>query len=405
MKLGLCFFAFVIGCISSILITANQSQKATAENPFSPTAFRPAEKKAMTISAEMRVTQSDYGVTHANQPVRRYQCTNQNGYVLEMLDYGATVAAFRVPNGDGTTTNVTLGCSDIEGYEACTAYFGSTVGRFANRIANASFSMNGSVYELAANDGRHHLHGGKFGFDKKIWQSEEITRENEVGVRFSLVSLDGDEGYPGKLEIHVEYTLNNENELTVAYRATCDQPTPVNLTNHCYWNLAGAVSGNIFHHQVKIAANEFVSIDSEGIPTGIASVADTPFDFRQPTSIGSRLDLTNNDPIGYDHCYVLHHCEATDSGLSSSALPLAAEVVDPESGRKVEVFTDQPGIQFYTGNFLDGQPSSGGFDQHQAFCLEPQFLPDSPNRPEFPSAVLVPGKTYSQKTIMRFSQQ
>ncbi len=379
----------------AIFMRANAPSEATAKNSFLISAATEQSDDQTDGGFEMSIQKESYGVTKAGENVTRYVCTNDNGFRLEMIDYGATISAFFAPDRNGNFENITLGCSGIEGYEVCQAYLGSTVGRYANRIANASFNLDEVTYRLDANEGKHHLHGGKAGFDKRIWNSEEIHRDGNVGVRFSLLSEDGDGGYPGNLEVSVEYTINNANELKISYSAICDKTTPINLTNHAYWNLAGATSGTILGQQVEINAEEFLTIDQNSIPTTKSNVTSTPFDFREMQTIGERFNQTGLDPVGYDHCYLLK----TQRGNKT---PLAARVFDPSSGRKMEVFTDQPGIQLYTGNHLDGQPNSGGYGQHQAICLEAQALPDAPNRPDFPSSLLHPGETYEQTTLYRF---
>jgi aldose 1-epimerase len=315
-----------------------------------------------------------------------------------MIDLGATVTAFRAPDKDGLVEDITLSCNDIEGYEACTSFFGSTVGRYCNRIAKGKFSIDGVESTLATNNGENHLHGGKVGFDKRIWKAEELLDKDAkfVGLRFKLESADGDEGYPGKLNVAVEYILNNDNELKVEFTATTDKPTHVNLTNHNYWNLGGKGSGKILDHTLQLECDKYTPVDDGGIPTGeLPAVEGSVFDFREATKIGSRFDQLKSDPIGYDHNYVLRK--------QDGEMNLAATVVCEESGRKMEIHTTQPGIQFYTGNFLDGQPGSGGFNQHDAFCLETQHFPDSPNQSSFPSTLLKPGETYSQTTVHKFS--
>ncbi|MHC4606973.1 MAG: aldose epimerase family protein [Planctomycetota bacterium] len=296
------------------------------------------------------------------------------GLVMKLTSCGATVVSVEAPGA------LTLGFPTLEGYLVRHPYFGSTVGRFCNRIARGRFTLDGTEYTLAANDGPNHLHGGDAGFDRVIWDAEEIPG----GARFAYLSRDGEEGYPGNLRVTAEYTLAG-GAMKVEFTATTDKPTPVNLTNHCYWNLAG--SGTILDHEVTIAADRYLPVDETLIPTGeLAEVKGTRFDFTASRPIGEG---------GYDHCFALN------SGDGS--LALAARVRDPKSGRVMEVHTTQPGIQFYTGNFLDGSPACGGFGKHGGFCLETQHFPDSPNRPEFPSTILRPGETYHEVTLHRFS--
>ena len=410
MKFGFLISAFLIGCFMAIFMRANAPSRATANNTTRVTQDETQlARDEVTQPIEMKITESPYGSTESGAAVTQFVCKNENGYALELIDLGATISAFRAPDRDGEVANITLGCNDIDGYQACTAFLGSTVGRYANRIANGEFSIDSVPFQLARNDGNNHLHGGQTGFDKRVWESETIEVDGEVGVRFRLLSEDGDEGYPGNLEATVEYTLNNENELRITFSATTDQATHVNLTNHAYWNLAGASSESILNHEVFINADRYVSVNSESIPTGIAEVAETPFDFCEPKTIGERFDQIESKPIGYDHCFVINTPATVDAIDESSTagqhlkLTLAAKVFSNESGRTMEVLTSQPGIQLYTGNYLDGQPSSGGFEQHQAFCLETQALPDSPNRADFPSTLLRPGQRYQHTTLYRFN--
>ncbi len=346
-----------------------------------------------TREANMELTQQPFGKTPDGQTVTLYTCVNQQGCVLKLIDYGAIVVAVEVPDRQGQLSNVTLGFSSLDGYLQRHPYFGATVGRYGNRIGAGEFQLEGRTFQLATNDGDNHLHGGERGFDRCFWEAEPVRSENSVGVKFSRLSPDGEEGYPGNLRTTVAYTLNNENELKIEYHATIDAPCPVNLTNHCYWNLAG--KGTILDHELMINADRFVAVDDGLIPTGdLPPVQGTPLDFTQPTRIGARIDQVKGDPGGYDHCFVLR----SDDG----SLALAARVHDPASGRIMEVLTTQPGIQFYSGNFLDGTAANGEYPQHAAFCLETQHFPDSPNHPNFPNAILRPGETLHQVTVHRF---
>jgi len=289
---------------------------------------------------------------------------------------------------------LTLGFDTLDDYRARSPYFGCTVGRFANRIARGAFTLDGKSFTLARNEkGRHHLHGGMAGFDKKCWTAEPFEKPGLAGVRFSRVSPDGEEGYPGTLRVRVDVTLDDDNALAFDYEAMTDAPTPVNLTHHAYWNLAGAGTRSILDHELKLEASQYLPVDDTLIPTGaFADVADTPMDFRRPHRIGARLAQI---PGGYDHCYVLDEAD----GL----LQPAAELRDPESGRRLRLFTTESGVQFYSGNFLDGVTGAGGrpFPQHGGLCLETQRFPDSPNQPAFPDCILRPGETYRQTTVHR----
>ena len=347
----------------------------------------------------MLVEQSAFGATADGQKVKLFTCTNANGLKLKMMTYGAIVVSLEVPDREGTMANVNLGFAALDGYLAGHPYFGSTVGRYCNRIAGGKFSLEGTQYTLATNNGENHLHGGDAGYDKVVWDARPIRRRNEVGVRFQYTSKDGEEGYPGTVRVTAIYTLTNNNELKIELIARSDAPTPVNLTNHCYWNLAGAGSGSILDHQLQVTSDEYLAVDDTLIPTGkMVAVKGSPLDFTTPHAIGERLKQIpeiEGLPQGYDHCFVIRRGKA---GLS-----LAARVVDPSSGRTMEIHTTQPGLQLYSGNFLDGTEGSGGFQQYEGFCLETQHYPDSPNQPGFPSTILNPGKKYHHTTVHVFS--
>ncbi len=342
----------------------------------------------------MNVQKSAFGKTADAVAVDLYTCTNANGLVLKMTNYGAIVVSLDVPDRDGNLANVNLGFSSLDGYLARHPYFGSTVGRYCNRIAKGTFTVDGEQYTLATNNGDNHLHGGLVGFDKAIWHAEPNESESAAGVKFTYLSRDGEEGYPGNVNVTAVYTLNNDDELVVEFTATTDKACPVNLTNHCYWNLAGEGSGTIRDHELMIAADKYLPVDDTLIPTGdLAEVEGTPLDFTQPERIGARLDQVS----GYDHCFVLR-------GEVGEMKP-AARVKDAKTGRVMEIRTTQPGIQFYSGNFLDGTETGGGYKQHEGFCLETQHFPDSPNQPSFPSTILKPGETYKHTTVHKFSAE
>lgn len=321
------------------------------------------------------------------------------GLKLTLTDYGARIVALEVPDRQGRLANVTLGFDTLEKYVAHKACFGCTTGRYANRVARGKFRLKGREYQLATNAGRNHLHGGLIGFDRHVWKAEPLRQEDSVGVRFQYRSPDGDEGYPGNLDTTVTYTLRPNGELRIDYAATTDEPTILNLTNHAYWNLAG--SGDILKHELTLFADRYVQVDDEAIPTGrLPELAGTPLDFTHPTAIGARMAKMKEGvppPGGYDHCYVVR-------GEPGTLRP-AARVVDPASGRVMEVLTTEPGVQLYTSNYLNGDPINGGFQQHAALCLEAQHFPDSPNHPSFPSTVLEAGQTYRQTTLHRFSNE
>ena len=329
-----------------------------------------------------------------------YICQNAHGHELRVTDYGARLVALSVPDRTGKLANVTLGFDSVAGYVGHTAYFGCTTGRYANRIAKGKFSLDGREYTLATNNGNHSLHGGKIGFDRAIWKSAEVSQPGATGVKFTHVSPDGDEGYPGELTTIVTYWLTDENELKIEYEATTKSPTVLNLTNHAYWNLGGATSGrDVLGHILHLASDEFLAVGEGMIPTGQKTrTAGTFMDFASPHTMGSRIaeaDRAFAAPGGYDHCYVLRKG-------APGALALAARVEDPASGRVMEVRTTEPAVQFYSANFLDGSATNGGHKQRTAFCLETQHYPDSPNHPEFPTTVLRPGQTYRQTTVHKF---
>lgn len=340
-----------------------------------------------------------FGHTADGKEVLQYTLKNKNGVTAKLITYGATLTELWVPDRNGELEDVVLGFRNMTQYENDSPYFGCTTGRYANRIAKGRFKLNGKEYVLATNNEPNHLHGGNIGLDKRVWGSSLFIEEDAQGVVFTYTSPEGEEGYPGTLNIKVTYTLNNNNELKIDYEATTDKDTIINLTNHSYFNLAGQGSGTNHNHVVHIEADQYTPVNETLIPTGeIKSVKDTPFDFTTPHKIGERLENAGGDPVGYDLNFVLR------SGGKEMAK--AAEVYEPDSGRVMIIKTDQPGIQFYSGNFLDGVKSDKGgvvYNQYDAFCLETQHFPDSPNQPNFPSTVLKPGDTYKTTTIHRFT--
>jgi len=333
--------------------------------------------------------------------VQIYTLTNSHGIEARIMTYGATLVSLRAPDRAGNFGNIILGFDRLEPYLAGVPYFGATVGRYANRIAGARFALDGKEYHVPQNDGPNSLHGGSRGFDKRVWTAERIHAASGPALRMTYVSDAGEEGYPGRLTAHVTYRLDDEDSLHVEYEATTTAATPVNLTNHAYFNLSADPERSILDHVLTLDADAFTPVDATLIPTGeLRSVAGTPFDFRAPHPIGSRIDA-GDDQLrlgrGYDHNWVLN-------GSKRGALALAAVLTDPGSGRRVEVRTTQPGLQFYSGNFLDGKPGGTGtvFKYRTGLCLETQHFPDSPNHPEFPSSILRPGQTYSQTTVFTF---
>jgi len=336
--------------------------------------------------------------------VEVYTLTNARGMQVRAITYGAIIQAIRVPDRSGRMADVTLGYDSLAGYLTQSPYFGAVVGRYANRIARGRFTLEGRTYRLATNNGANHLHGGLKGFDKVVWKAKSFQRGDTTGVEFQHTSPDGDEGYPGALQVSVTYTLTLDNRLEVEYRATTDRPTPVNLSQHSYFNLAGEGSGDILGHVLTIEADRYTPVDSTLIPTGeLASVTGTPFDFRKPTAIGVRIEQP--DPQlrygkGYDHNFVLNR--------RGAGLTHAVRVLDPRSGRTLDIHTTEPGLQFYSGNFLDGsiRGKSGHVYGHRtALVLETQHFPDSPNHPNFPNTILRPGQEYRSRTIFEFGTE
>lgn len=344
----------------------------------------------------------EFGTTRAGETAHLWTLESAGGIVARLTDFGATLVALELPDGAGGRVDVVLGYDDVSGYESPdNQYFGCTVGRVANRTAQGRFELDGRTYELACNDGRHHLHGGDVGFGRRMWQGEFVEGEGGLGVRFTRTSPDGEEGYPGNLACTVTYTLDDSGELRIEYLATTDAPTPVNLTHHSYFNLAGAGSATILDHELRIAASRYTPVDEGLIPTGeLAPVAGTPLDFTTATAIGERIAaLVGGPTLGYDHNYVLDR----EEGTAPDELVRAAVLVHPASGRGLEVWTTEPGLQFYSGNFLKGQAGKGGrvYELRGALCLEAQNFPDAIHHEGFPSPVLRPGDEYRQTTIYR----
>lgn len=342
------------------------------------------------------VIRAPFGKTADGTPVDIFTLKNASGIEVSVMSYGAIIRSIRTPDRNGAMADIVLGFDTLDGYLGEHPYFGAVIGRYANRISLGRFTIDGIGYRLSMNNGPNHLHGGVRGFDKFVWQAEELAGNS---VRFSRVSPDGEEGYPGNLQVAVAYSLTNYNELIVEYQAMSDQPTHVNLTQHSYFNLAGG--GDVLGHELTINADRYTPVDRSSIPTGaIAPVAGTPFDFRTPTPIGARITAKHpqlEHGRGYDHNFVLNR--------KGDTLQLAARVVEPASGRVLEVATTEPGVQFYTGNFLDGRIHGKGgvaYGRHAGFCLETQHYPDTPNKPDFPSTLLRPGSTYSSRTVFKF---
>jgi aldose 1-epimerase len=337
------------------------------------------------------------------RPVNLYTLTNANGAVVKITNYGAIVTELWVPDKNGTLGDIVLGFDSLSGYLGESPYFGAIVGRYGNRIAKGTFTLDGKAYALAINNGENHLHGGRVGFDKVVWTATP-GRPGSDGVSLTLryVSKDMEEGYPGVLDVTVVYTLTNANELKIDYTAAADKPTVCNLTHHSYFNLAGQGNGDILNHELMLNADRITPVDAGLIPTGqFLSVPGTPLDFTKPTAIGARINSADEQIKfggGYDHNWVLNK--------KGRELSLAAKVYEPTSGRAMEVWTQEPGVQFYSGNFLDGTLTAKGgkvYKHRCGFCLETQHYPDSPNKPEFPTTVLRPGQTYKTTTVYKFT--
>jgi aldose 1-epimerase len=352
------------------------------------------------------IQKASFGVTRDGKPVDLYTLTNAHGMEVRAMTYGGIVVSLRVPDRNGKFADVVLGYDKLDGYLEKTPYFGAIVGRYGNRIANASFTLDGVQYTLNKNDGPNTLHGGLKAFDKVVWDATTEQRDGASAVVFSYTSKDAEEGYPGNLKVKVTYAVTDKNELTIDYEATTDKATPVNLTHHSYFNLAGEGNGDILAHELTLNADRFTPVDKNLIPTGeLRPVRATPLDFIRPTAIGARIDQDYEQLVlgrGYDHTFVINRQE------KDAAPVFAARVREPKSGRVIEVYTTEPGIQLYTGNFLDGTITGKQghvYQRRNAFCLETQHFPDSPNHPSFPSTILRPGQTFRSHTAYKFSAE
>jgi aldose 1-epimerase len=391
--------ALLLGACSTV---DNTSGKTTEPAPKTGTSkgTETAPKKAPTNTVAMSIKKTPFGKVGTEQ-ADLYTLTNDSGAICKISNYGCIVTDIQVPDKDGKNGPVTLGFDSLDKYLAGHPFFGCIAGRYANRIAEGKFSIGENEYTLATNNGANHLHGGVKGFDKYIWDAQEVRGANFVGLILTRTSPDGEEGYPGNLVSSVTYKWTNDNALEIDYMAKTDKATPINLTNHCYFNLTGG-NESILDHEITLVAKNFVPTDDGGIPTGkIDPVANTPFDFTSPHKIGERIgaehqQITNGK--GYDHTWVLDN---QDGGKA-----LAAKVTEASTGRVLEVLTDQKGIQFYTGNYLDGSLTGRGgnvYKHRYGFCLETQVYPDSPNQKSFPKAILNPGETYTHHCTYKFS--
>lgn len=364
------------------------------------------KKEETAVVAEMpeaSITKTDFGKFQDSISVDKYKLVNANGMEVDVITYGGIITALKAPSKDSTFQDVVLGYDSLKEYtDGNPPFFGAVIGRYGNRIAKGAFTLEGEKYKLPTNDGPNSLHGGK-GFDKVVWTAEEVNDGDNVGLKLSYLSKDGDQGYPGNLQTTVTYTLLGNNTLVIDYEATTDKTTVVNLTQHTYFNLSGDFNNTILNTEVMLNADQYLPVDATLIPTGeLRAVKGTPFDFNTPKAIGAEINAENDQLAkgkGYDHCWILN-----DTG---GEMHLAATALDPESGRYLEVETTEPAIQFYTGNFLDGtltqKGGEGTYAYRSGFCLETQHYPDSPNQPEFPSTELKPGETYKTQTSFKFS--
>ncbi len=353
------------------------------------------------------ISKARYGALADGTAVDQYTLSNHRGMTVKVITYGGIVTEIDTPDRDGKTAGIALGFDNLADYVARSPYFGAIIGRYANRIAKGTFTLDGVTHHLPVNNGANSLHGGIMGFDKRVWAAAIVPPSHgSAGLKLSYTSADGEEGHTGALEVDVTYTLTSKNELRIDYNATTDQATVINLTNHTYFNLAGEGSGDVFDHVLWLKAHNYTPVDSTMIPTGvIAPVAGTPFDFTKPTAIGARIHDADPQIViaqGYDHNFVI------DRPSGDASLMLIAKVVDPASGRVLEASTTEPGVQVYTGNFLDGTlagPSQRTYRQGDAFTLETQHYPDSPNQPQFPSTVLRPAQAFTSTTVYAFGTQ
>jgi aldose 1-epimerase len=396
--------------LAAVLLTSRKTGAVSSALPKglrrSFTAWRRAAVPfALAISsfgAAPAIDQRPFG-TADGKPVTLYMLRNAAGMEVTITNYGGAVTSIKVPDRDKNFADVVLGFDSVEPYKATTSYFGALIGRYGNRIGKGRFQLDGHVYQIPTNDGANALHGGTIGFNKRIWDARDVSTARGAALELHYVSPDGEMGFPGNLDVTVRYTLDEHNGLQIEYSATTDKATVLNLTNHSYFNLAGAGSETILKHRLTIRADHFTPVDDGLIPTGVVQAVDgTPFDFRRATEIGSRIEESNDQlklGKGYDHNFVLNTPHDLDHWV--------VRVEEPKSGRVMEVYTDQPAVQFYTGNFLDGSAHGvgGAFGFRSALCLETQHYPDSPNHANFPSAVLRPGERYHSVTIYRFKTE
>ncbi len=388
MKKSIFFLPFASLFALTIISCGNDNNKNGSDTAKSDTTKNDVMKKG--------IIQADWGESDGKK-VYLYTLTNNKGAQVKISNYGGTITSWVTPDSKGNKSSIVLGFNELKGYLAHPPYFGATVGRYGNRIANGKFTLDGKTYKLAANNGKNSLHGGLKGFDKVVWDAAPLA-DNTPSLTLNYLSKDGEEGYPGNLKVSVKFSLSDADELKIEYNAETDKATPINLTNHSYFNLTGDVSNTILNHVLMIDADRYTPVDTSLIPTGeLKPVKGTPFDFTTPHKIGERIGQVKG---GYDHNFVLNK--------KGTALDKVAEVDDSISGRKLEVYTTQPGLQFYSGNFLDGSIKTDEgkpITQHAALCLETQHFPDSPNQPSFPSTILKPGEKYYTETTYKVSVQ
>lgn len=397
---------YAISCAAFLLGSlACEPAKQTTVNEAAKPAASPAAATINPALPKPTMAKEPFGKLPDGTAVDLYTLTNSKGFEARITNYGGILVSLKAPDKDGKLDDIVLGFDDLAGYVKQNPFFGTLTGRYANRIAKGQFTLDGKTYKLFVNNGPNSLHGGKAGFDKKVWTAKEVLKDDAVGLELNYVSKDGEEGYPGTLNTTVTYWLTNNNELRLDYAATTDKATVLNLTNHSYFNLAGAGNGTILKHVVQLNADQVTTVDETLIPTGeLKAVAGTPLDFTKPMEIGVRIDDAKDQQMvfgkGYDHNYVINGAPGT--------LRLAAKVTEPTSGRVLEVSTDQPGVQLYTGNFLDGTLKGKGgkvYPRRSGFCLETQHFPDSPNKPNFPTTVLKPGEQFKSTTVFKFGVQ
>ena len=352
--------------------------------------------------ATVTIEKKPFGQTANGDEVDQFILSTKKGMEISVITYGGIITSWTAADKNGDCRDIALGYNTLAEYEAETPYFGALIGRYGNRIAKGKFSIDGEAYTIAVNNGENHLHGGLKGFDKVVWDAKTIVNDSTASLELSYLSIDMEEGYPGNLQTKVTYTLNNNDELSVKYEAKTDKPTIVNLTQHSYFNLTADFNQPVLDHELVIKADSFLPVDSTLIPTGeFRNVAETPFDFRSPKAIGKQINAENiqiKNGLGYDHCWVLNDQE--------KGVRFVASAYEPVSGRLLEIFSDEPGIQFYSGNFLDGtlpSKNQGTYQHRTGFCLETQHFPNAPNEPSFPTTILKPGETFTSETWFQFS--